>query len=178
MTNQDMCPQCNSEFPAGAKFCSKCGTELKDSINHAREVNPNSSGSDFLKSSSWKYVQFLIGFLILVIAGTYFLSPKEVMTPSPIYETIDSTNQVYDSGARPCENAGEATANGKYVCLGGYWVEQKVYEVPATPQGRWVTNCINVKVPNPNYDARKGFSAFVNEPYLNQEQCNQAYVYE
>jgi hypothetical protein len=178
MTEQNACGQCGSEFPENAKFCPGCGAVLSGSEKSSHYLNSDELSGNFLKSASWKYIQLLIGILILVIAGTYFLSPTKEVDSTSGYKTITSTNKDYESGARPCENAGEATANGQYVCLGGYWVEQQVSDAPVAPQGRWITNCINVKVPNPNYDARKGFSAFVNEPYLNQEQCNQAYVYE
>ena len=169
MTFDRFCTNCSAEILAGAKFCQNCGHQIQFQ---------ETSTEDFFKSKSWKYLQLLAAFLILVIAGTFFLTPKESSTPVLNYQTLDSTNQEIDSGNKACDSAGESSANGRYVCLGGYWVEQQVREIETTRQGRWITNCINVNVPNPNYDSRKGFSAFVNEPYITQEQCNQAYVYE
>jgi len=174
MNSERYCRNCSAECLISAKFCQNCGGQIQTGEDWALSASQN----DFFRSNSWKYLQLLAGFLILVFAGSYFLAPKSSPSPTLTYETIDSTNQDYESGLRPCDRAGESTANGQYVCLGGYWVRQQVQDVAPTPLGRWITNCINVKVPNPNYDARKGFSAFVNEPYVNQEQCNQAYVYE
>jgi hypothetical protein len=42
--------------------------------------------------------------------------------------------------------------------------------------GRWESKCAFVQVPNPNYDARKGFSAGVNMPTVSEEQCSQVYI--
>ena len=178
MINFNTCNHCSSPISTNSKYCAECGYKIESKVASQEQVVESEENEGFLQSKSWQYIQLLLGFLILVIAGAYFLSPKTTSAPKLNYETIKPMNQEYDSGMRACDLAGEATANGKYVCLGGVWVEWQVQDVAPARQGRWITNCINVKVPNPNYDARKGFSAFVNEPYVNQEQCNQAYVYE
>jgi hypothetical protein len=174
MTLNRFCTNCSAKCLAGAKFCQECGHQIPSQ----EESSALHSTESFFQGTSWKYIQLLAGFLVLIFAGSYFLASESSPPPAITYETIDSTNQSYESGLRPCDRAGDSTANGRYVGLGGYWVEQQVREIEPTRQGRWITNCVNLKVPNSNYDARKGFSAFVNEPYLNQEQCNQAYVYE
>ena len=63
-------------------------------------------------------------------------------------------------------------------------VETTPQNVEGTPQntstnqdnGYWKNNCTYVDVPNPNYDARKGFSAVVNEPTIRTQQSSQVWV--
>lgn len=178
MSNQKTCSYCPSPIMINSKFCPECGSKIENKFDTQEQLPETSQNEQFFQTKSWNYIQLLVGFLILVIAGAYFLNPETTNTPISTYETVESANQDYNSGMRSCDVAGEATANGKYICSGGFWTEQQIQEAAPAPQGRWITNCITVRVPNPNYDARKGFSAFVNEPYVNQEQCNQVYAYE
>jgi hypothetical protein len=178
MSLQKLCTNCSSTNLNYAKFCSNCGMALQ--LHDADDVNvaQKDPGSPRSKNNWGRYFQIILAVFLIGAFGAYFISLNYSPSPNLNYETSNSENQSYESGQRSCKFAGQATANGQYVCLGGYWVEQQVQVTEPQPQGRWVTNCINVKVPNPNYDARKGYSAIVNEPYINQEQCNQQYVYE
>jgi hypothetical protein len=178
MSIKKFCANCSGANFDDAKFCSNCGAALQ--VHTAEHVDvPQSDSGRPRSGNNWgRYLQVMLAVFLVGVLGVYFFSLNSSSGPNLNYETSNSENQSYESGQRSCKFAGQVTANGHYVCLGGYWVEQQVQVIEPPQQGRWVTNCVNVKVPNPNYDARKGYSAIVNEPYINQEQCNQQYVYE
>jgi hypothetical protein len=168
MVKTIFCSNCGNRFTSQANFCSSCGTKLS-------ENSPNPSGEPISSTAKreavfWKSIQVVIAILILVNLFIFVNSSGKEKPQATIPAT---TLQDWE-----CFTEGEITANGQSICVQGKWYPNKVEATPEPLNGRWEKNCVNVKVPNPNYDARKGYSAFVNEPYLNQEQCSQAYVYD
>lgn len=106
--------------------------------------------------------------------------------PSSVTTNIESIIP----GVTECDYAGDISSDGKYMCAGRgafYWVliedlATNSNEEPGNASsnnsnnGYWTTNCVDVEVPNPNYNASKGFSAFVNEPTIRTRQCSQVWV--
>jgi hypothetical protein len=133
--------------------------------------------------------------LILCLASTSCSSPgssqkvpvtQENVVEEDIYAS-DENISVPDSSnlaGKECDEVDEISPDGNYICAwhgAGVWVlreggSTKAPTMPTQEIGRWEKNCIFVQVPNPNYDARKGFSAGVNMPTVTKEQCSQVYV--
>ena len=132
--------------------------------------------------------------------GSQFSSqPKfcpECGTPALINPEILESNQVLGRGDQ-LDDSFFASKSWRYIQVGiaalvviftaNYFLAPEKEEapqlnyqtIPATPvvsetpkSGRWVKNCINVQVPNPNY----GKDLLNQNMYLLQEQCSQAYV--
>ncbi|WP_407454490.1 zinc ribbon domain-containing protein [Methanobrevibacter sp.] len=64
------CPNCNSENSDSAKFCKKCGTPLKKSINHQtmiNSINEGKSGAD----NTTKYIIIALVIIAVVLAGVF-----------------------------------------------------------------------------------------------------------
>lgn len=141
-----------------------------------------------VKSNLWlKSLLVLIFALFLTSCSSN--SDNEVSpTNSTNTETNNSSVTTIIPGQTECDNVGEVSPDGNYVCAGRgafYWVSLKELATNTgesssnnSNNGYWTTNCIQVEVPNPNYNASKGFSAVVNEPTIRTQQCSQVWVQE
>lgn len=111
-------------------------------------------------------------------------APVEDFASSPEnnVSAIDNSDRL----GKECDVVDEISPDGKYICAwhgSGVWVlrDSGAVKAPTVPQqttGRWVQKCDFVQVPNPNYDARRGYSAGVNMPTLTTQQCSQVYIQE
>jgi hypothetical protein len=115
---------------------------------------------------------------------------------SPSNPTTTNTDNTSDTNIVPgqteCDSAGDVSPDGQYVCAGRgafYWVslldlatnvDEGSDNNPGSnsSNGYWTTKCATVEYPNPNYDARRGFSAVVNEPTVRTQECSQVWVQE
>ena len=107
-------------------------------------------------------------------------------TPS----SVTTNSETIIPGITECDNPGDISSDGQYMCAGHgafYWLpiedlatfsneDSSNESSNDSNNGYWTTNCVNVEVPNPNYNASKGFSAFVNEPTIRTRQCSQVWV--
>ena len=64
------CPNCNSENSESAKFCKKCGTPLKKSINHQSMINSISEGKSATDNTT-KYIIIALVIIAVVLAGVF-----------------------------------------------------------------------------------------------------------
>jgi hypothetical protein len=134
---------------------------------------------------------FLVISLVLILASCGTNSNNGTPPSNSSINDNDNTSlETIIPGQTECDNAGEVSPDGKYVCAGRgafYWVSlldlaTNVGEDSGTDLGNnsndgyWTTKCATVEFPNPNYDARKGFSAVVNEPTVRTQQCSQVWV--
>jgi len=98
---------------------------------------------------------------------------------------FSATNDL-DLLGKECDQVDEISPDGRYICAwrgAGVWVlrdrgSTKAPTMPEQNTGRWVQKCDFVQVPNPNYDARRGYSAGVNMPTMTVQQCSQVYIQE
>lgn len=138
-------------------------------------------------SQLWvKNLLILVFTLILASCGT---NPDTRISPSKPAST-DTGKTSFETiipGKTECGVAGDISPDGKYVCAGRgmfYWISLLDLATGANEDsnsddsnnGYWTTNCVNVQVPNPNYNASKGFSAVVNEPTIRTQRCSQIWV--
>ena len=130
----------------------------------------------------------LLALIFVLILTSCSSNSDNGISPSNSTNT-DSNNTSVETivpGETECNVAGDVSPDGKYVCAGRgafYWVSlldlQTNVDEDTTNNsndGYWTTNCINVEIPNPNYNASKGFSAVVNEPTIRTQQCSQIWV--
>lgn len=84
------CPKCNSENKDSAKFCSKCGTPLKKTVNKINTVN-NENPQD----NSTKYIIIALIIIIIALVGAFAyieLSNHNVEQQNTSSKPINSDN--------------------------------------------------------------------------------------
>ena len=87
------CPNCNSENSESAKFCKKCGTPLKKSINHQNMINSISEGKSGTDNTT-KYIIIALVIIAVVLAGVFLYLGFANNNSSD-----DSQNNVIDANA-------------------------------------------------------------------------------
>jgi hypothetical protein len=110
------------------------------------------------------------------------------------YDSVDSTptqtpKRISVVPGAECGTVDEISDNRKYICSWhgtGVWIriedsqrdpnEGQIAPPTVKSTGRFENVCQTVRVPNPYYDASKGFSAVVNEPTFSTRQCQQVWV--
>jgi hypothetical protein len=127
-----------------------------------------------------------LGFVLILTSCIPIEDPPISPSDSTITDTNDASLENIISGETECDNPGNISSDGKYLCEGHgayYWISIENLESEPSQNtssnqdnGYWKNNCTYVDVPNPNYDARKGFSAWVNEPTIRTQQCSQIWV--
>lgn len=63
------CPNCDSENSDSAKFCKKCGSPLKSSVNHEKMINSMSNNSS--SDNTTKYIIIALAIIAVVLAGAF-----------------------------------------------------------------------------------------------------------
>ncbi len=64
------CPNCNSENSDSAKFCKKCGTPLKKTIDHQNMINSiNNKKTD--SDNTTKYIIIALAIIAIALAGVF-----------------------------------------------------------------------------------------------------------
>lgn len=139
-----------------------------------------------MRSHLW--LKNLLVFTLVLVLASCGANTDNGISPSnsTITDTDNSSVEKIIPGETECDVAGDLSPDGKYVCAGRgafYWVSLQDLATNSgddasnnSSNGYWTTNCINVEVPNPNYDASKGYSAVVNEPTIRTQQCSQVWV--
>lgn len=64
------CPNCNSENSDSAKFCKKCGTPLKKTIDHKSMINSISEGKS-KEDNTTKYIIIALAIIAIVLACVF-----------------------------------------------------------------------------------------------------------
>lgn len=147
-----------------------------------------------MKPNFWVKTLWMLG-LVLILSSCSTSSDGGIApSDSNITDTGNTSVETIIPGETECDNAGDISPDGKYVCAGRgafYWVSLLDLATNTgddtnndsgedtsnnSNNGYWTTNCVNVEVPNPNYNASKGFSAVVNEPTIRTQQCSQVWV--
>ena len=143
-----------------------------------------------MRSRLWLMCLLPLSF-VLVLTSCGSNSDNGVLPSNSVTtDTDNSSLETIIPGETECDVAGDVSPDGKYVCAGRgafYWVslQELATNVDSgndqgnnSNDGYWTTKCATVEFPNPNYDARKGFSAVVNEPTVRTQQCSQVWVQE
>jgi hypothetical protein len=147
-----------------------------------------------MKPHLWLKSLTVLG-LVLILSSCSTNSDGGIApSDSSITDTDNTSVERIIPGKTECDNAGEVSPDGKYVCAGRgafYWVSLLDLATNTgedlndnsggnandnSKNGYWTTNCVNVEVPNPNYNANKGFSAVVNEPTIRTQECSQIWI--
>lgn len=106
-------------------------------------------------------------------------------------DTDNTSVETIIPGETECDNAGDVSPDGKYVCAGRgafYWVslldlatnvDEGSENDPSndTNNGYWTTNCVTTEVPNPLYDGTPTDSrGRIQWPTIKTQQCSQVWV--
>lgn len=133
-----------------------------------------------------------ISALVISMLLIFSLYQSKINPSGDTPSSVTTNSETIIPGKTECDNPGDISSDGQYMCAGHgafYWLpiedlatfsnEDSNNETSNdSNNGYWTTNCVNVEVPNPNYNASKGFSAFVNEPTIRTRQCSQVWVRE
>ena len=100
---QKFCPNCGSKVPQGANFCPNCNFDLRVSPvtpQQPQSVTPTQSKAPVEQvqvaapkkpiSGKTKFIRILIGILVLVIAGGYYVGTKYYSKDNQINRITDS----------------------------------------------------------------------------------------
>ena len=148
----------------------------------------------------WLWVRSLLTIgLILIVTSCGQNSDSGVLPSNSTFtdnnkftESDDLSVETIIPGETECDVAGDVSPDGKYVCAGRgafYWVSLLDLATNTgedtsgsgssdnSNNGYWTTNCINVEVPNPNYDGRPTDSrGHIQWPTIKTQQCSQVWV--
>ena len=96
------CPNCNSENNDSAKFCKKCGTPLKKTIDHKNMINSINNEKNS-KDNTSKYIIIALIVIAVVLAGVF------AYIGFGNNESGDSQNQVQNSNPTTVDNVKNET---------------------------------------------------------------------
>ena len=121
-------------------------------------------------------------------------SDNGVLPSNPTTTNTDYTSVTTNvPGQTECDNAGDVSPDGKYVCAGRgafYWVSLLDLATNVdngsdndpgnnSNKGYWTKNCVTTEVPNPLYDGTPTDSrGHIQWPTIKTQQCSQVWVQE
>ena len=121
-------------------------------------------------------------------------SDNGVLPSNPTTTNTDNTSvTTIVPGQTECDNAGDVSPDGKYVCAGRgafYWVSLLDLATNVdngsdndpgnnSNKGYWTKNCVTTEVPNPLYDGTPTDSrGHIQWPTIKTQQCSQVWVQE
>lgn len=112
-------------------------------------------------------------------------------TDSTSTDTDNTSVETIIPGETECDNAGDVSPDGKYVCAGRgafYWVslldlatnvDEGSENDPGNKSnnGYWTTNCVTTEAPNPLYDGTPTDSrGHIQWPTIKTQKCSQVWV--
>lgn len=144
---QKFCPNCGSKVPQGANFCPNCNFDLRVSPvtpQQPQSVTPTQSKAPVEQvqvaapkkpiSGKTKFIRILIGILVLVIAGGYYVGTKYYSKDNQInritdslkdnknmksyFSTSDTSFKITDSNMKPASDAWHSASSLKYFKTG------------------------------------------------------------
>ncbi len=146
----------------------------------SKKIDESYLAADLIENAGETYYPLCHWFreIEVEVSGGYETTVNNVPEPE--------TNVKVDLAGKECDEVDAISPDGKYICVWsgtGVWVlrENASSKTPYQPPqkiGRWEERCSFNNVPNPNYDARRGYSAGVNMPFVTVQQCTQVYIQE
>lgn len=110
------CPNCNSENNDSAKFCKKCGTPLKKTIDHKNMINSINEEKNS-KDNTSKYIIIALIVIAVVLAGVFAYigfgnnesgdSQNQVQSSNPAVESVNNKTQA----SQPAQTATQSSSS-------------------------------------------------------------------
>ncbi len=110
------CPNCNSENNDSAKFCKKCGTPLKKTIDHKNMINSINEEKNS-KDNTSKYIIIALIVIAVVLAGVFAYigfgnnesgdSQNQVQSSNPTVESVNNKTQA----SQPAQTATQSSSS-------------------------------------------------------------------